>query len=164
MTRLIAVKPTSLALIDEADAEIIAGWDWQLDRYGYARGFRWCRERKQMVKVYMHRLILGVTVRSIEIDHANRDRLDNRRENLRLCDRRANCANAIKTPGRTGFRGVIYEERINRFRAHISVNDRKVWLGCFTDGEVAARAYDAAARIHHGEFAILNFPETALEA
>lgn len=158
MTLTIAVRPTSLALIDEADAQIIAGWSWQLDRVGYARGFKWSTERKQMVKVYMHRLILGLTDRAIEVDHVNRDRLDNRRENLRLADRRMNCANMIRRPSASGFRGVRFEPRLKKFRAYISLYGRKVHLGVFTEIELAARAYDAAARLHHGEFAILNFP------
>jgi hypothetical protein len=40
----------------------------------------------------MHRQILGVSVGG-EIDHINRDRLDNRRGNLRKVTRRENCAN-----------------------------------------------------------------------
>lgn len=159
MTLTIAVRPTSLALIDEADAEIIAGWNWQLDRVGYARGFRWSREKKDMVKVYMHRLILGLTDRAVEVDHINHDRLDNRRVNLRLTDRRMNCAYSFRTPGASGYRGVKLDKRNGRFDAHISVNGKKVHLGAYAEVELAARAYDAAARIHHGEFAILNFPD-----
>jgi hypothetical protein len=46
----------------------------------------------------------------------------------------------------------------NKWVAMITVNYRQRNLGCFTTPEAAARAYDAAARLEHGEFAWLNFP------
>jgi hypothetical protein len=56
------------------------------------------------------------------------------------------------------YRGVNWQKKNNKWLAQIK-NDGKVhYLGCFEDEEEAARAYDRAARAHHGEKAQLNFP------
>lgn len=52
----------------------------------------------------------------------------------------------------------VYKKR-SRWAARIAVNGETTWLGTFKTEEEAARAYDAAAKRLHGEFARLNFPE-----
>lgn len=44
------------------------------------------------------------------------------------------------------------------WQAKIQVNGRKLNVGNFDSPEDAAKAYDVAAKLHHGEFAMLNFP------
>jgi len=43
--------------------------------------------------------------------------------------------------------------------AGITADNEKYHLGYFTNEIQAAKAYDNAARKHHGEFASLNFPD-----
>lgn len=61
--------------------------------------------------------------------------------------------------GRSGYRGV--HRRGRGWGAIIKIDGRQRWLGTFSIPEEAARAYDAAAREHHGDCADLNFPEDA---
>jgi hypothetical protein len=59
---------------------------------------------------------------------------------------------------KTIYKGVsINKPYTNKFRASIQINGEKKHLGYFDTAEDAARSYDIAARIYHGEFARLNF-------
>ncbi|MBB3997258.1 HNH endonuclease signature motif containing protein [Aureimonas pseudogalii] len=96
------------------------------------------------------------------IDHIDGDPSNNRIGNLRSCTNEQNCRNYKKPAGSSSYRGVCWVRRDKRWAARISVGKLgKMSLGNFRSEIEAARAYDAAAVIHHGEFAILNFPEEA---
>jgi hypothetical protein len=92
------------------------------------------------------------------IDHVNRESLDNRIENLRICSRIQNLANARLHPNnKSGYRGV-HRRPSGKWRAAIHVSGKTIVLGIFDDPAVAARAYDAARLELSGEYAHLNFP------
>lgn len=94
------------------------------------------------------------------MDHINGARSDDRIENLREATRSQNCISKrsfYKKP-KSGFRGVKVS-RTGRFPAMLKVGPQEYYLGTFDTAEEAARAYDVAARKHHGEFAQLNFPD-----
>lgn len=103
-----------------------------------------------------HRIVLGLSAGdTCLVDHINRNPLDNRRSNLRLCSISQNNMNRQAT-SRSGFKGV--SPNGSGWAAHIK-RDRKVrHLGTYRTKEEAARAYDAAAKSLFGEFAFLNFP------
>jgi hypothetical protein len=104
----------------------------------------------------IHRIILADAE---EVDHINGDGLDNRRMNLRASSRAENMRNTRKPRNNTsGFKGVCWDRDHARWRSYIQINGRLLYLGLFDDLEVAARAYDTAARAHFGAFAALNFP------
>lgn len=95
----------------------------------------------------------------LEVDHINRDRGDNRIENLRLCTHRENGRNLTpREGGSSAFHGVSYHAARDRWRAYIQTEEGSLYLGSFPTEQGAARAYDQAALQHHGEFATVNFP------
>jgi hypothetical protein len=103
--------------------------------------------------VYLHRLLLDPG--SLDVDHINRNGLDNRRRNLRLATRRQNVLRR-PTINPTGYRGVFPSGK--RWCARIRTSPGcRVTLGTFDTPEEAAEAYDQAARMCNGEFAILNY-------
>ena len=95
-----------------------------------------------------------------QIDHIDRNRCNNKIENLRAATNSENKRNSVGSRGLTSsFRGVCKERKSNNWRAYITLNRRVMHLGTFECEIAAARAYDAAARAHHGGFANTNFAE-----
>jgi AP2 domain len=146
------------ALVDAADAELVAPFRWRVrerkgGRSSYAVAWRSARP---YAEVMMHSLITGWPL----TDHRNHNGLDNRRANLRDATVRQNTHNTRPRLGSTSqYKGVSRASDCNRWLAQIYIGGRKTYLGIFVIEEDAARAYDAAARGEFGEFAYLNFPE-----
>jgi hypothetical protein len=91
-------------------------------------------------------------------DHINRDRLDNRRENLRLATVACNTANRAQARRkRVPYKGVFPTEKAGLWKAGISINHAFVYLGRFSSPEEAAFVYDQVALQLYGGFAYTNF-------
>jgi hypothetical protein len=114
-------------------------------------------------KTRIHRLILGLTADDkVMVDHINRNGLDNRRENLRLATCSQNQFNKGAIGRTSSFKGVSLAKKNNKWQALVCKDKKLKWLGYFLTELEAAQAYDNAAVILHGEFALLNFPRASL--
>lgn len=100
---------------------------------------------------------------SAAIDHKDGDFTNNRIENLRLCTQSQNLGNRRGHSRKGYFKGVTLR-RSGRYEAAICLDYRQIYLGTYATAEEAARAYDAAAVEHFGEFARLNFPNEITSA
>jgi len=102
---------------------------------------------------YIHRLIFLYHLNRLpkEIDHINGIKTDNRISNLRECLRQGNEGNKkLKSHNTSGFKGVF--KCRDKWQAKISTSH----IGVFATKEEAAKAYDKAALLHFGEFALTN--------
>jgi hypothetical protein len=156
MPREIPLTHGYVAIVDNEDYEWLSQWRWNAagsPPHLYAR--RIDNERRT---IHMHRVILDAP-QGIQVDHINGNRFDNRRSNLRCATHQQNQFNrGARRNGSSQYKGVSWIAKHRRWQATIAIDSRNTNLGWFTDEVEAARAYDAAARIHHGEFAYLNFP------
>lgn len=146
------------AKVDEEDFERVSRFRWHLASKGYAKTS--IRENGKVCTVRMHRLIVGAKPGE-QYDHQNLDKLDNRRQNLRLATGQQNGANrGTLTNNSSGYKGVVFYDRPEHgeygWRAQIYVRGKKLYLGLHKTSEAAAKAYDEAALEHFGEFARLN--------
>lgn len=167
------------ALVDEADFKRLRARAWRWEATGKSAGYAASGDRH--TKTLLHHAVLGVQS-SEHVDHRDNNGLDCRRENLRLASRQDNSANRGKFIGRTGrkftsrYKGVIdrskhYTKTFARnitkkssdypWTARIRVDRKLIHIGRFATEQEAARAYDAAAIQHFGEFARPNFPVEA---
>lgn len=147
----------AMALIDEEDYELVSPYSWYLHTAGYAMAHP---KGKDRITVLMHRLIMGSDVKLV--DHINRNRLDNRRENLRPASPQMNAANrGISKRNKSGYKGV--SKCKNRWRSRIMINGKEINLGFYATPEEAAEAYNEAALEYLGEYAVLNeIPQKSL--
>jgi hypothetical protein len=143
------------AIIDDSDFLSVSRHTWWLNTKGYA----YTTIAKKTV--FMHRLIF-YPGEGLMVDHINRDKLDNRRANLRSSTHAQNIANLLRRT-KSGFKGVCIDVRVGGYRYRARVYSAgKVYPGPFrTDAASAARDYDLIAREVHGEFAFQNFPVAA---
>ena len=85
------------------------------------------------------------------IDHIDGDRSNNRIKNLRQATNQINQHNQTKlrTDNTSGYCGVAYVPRLNRYKAEIKVNKKEIYLGIYKDLESAINARKQAEEIYH---------------
>ena len=146
-------RPRLLDLkFDESDRVLVEAHTVYLGTNGYAYYSNW--ENGRSYPRTLHSLIVGPTPPKSHIDHINGDKLDNRRENLRVVSPGRNQVNrhGLNKNNGSGARGVtVRKSGPNPYIAQIMV-DRKVHhLGSFPTLESAVAARRAAELEHWGE-------------
>ena len=147
------------ALVDDQDFQFLNGFKWCVKKHHrglYAhRAIR--NKAGSKSTITMHRQIMPDL---IQIDHKNGNGLDNRRENLRPASAVQNKRNQRKRRRVGGtsskYKGVCWFKGTGKWHAQIGLNGKRRHLGFFVSEIAAARAYNEAAVLHHGEFAVLN--------
>lgn len=142
--RLVPLTNGAVAKVSTEDFTRVSQHRWLLLATGYAAA-----HLSGHKIITMHRFILQPS-EGEQIDHRNRDRLDNRRENLRTCTQSQNMANRSKGQ----YKGVSRHGK--SWRAELTVNGERIRIGRLASVEQAAAAYNVLAQKHFGEFALLN--------
>jgi len=107
--------------------------------------------------VKLHRFLLqqyGYSTDNYLVDHINRNKLDNRMENLRVVSSQQNAWNTSKfSTNTTGYYGVSYDKQSGKYRPCISspIENKTVKLGYYSDKEDAAKVFDIVAKSFRGE-------------
>jgi hypothetical protein len=160
--RFVPLTLGKFARVDEADFADVSRWNWCATKGGKGRGYYAARGRSpeeieatgKRAPILLHRYLMGEPPE--DIDHWNRDGLDNRRENLRRATPSQNGSNCLSRKGTSKFKGVSHHK--GQWRVAIRSHYKTIRLGSFATEEEAAHAHDEVARRLHGEFARVNFP------
>lgn len=142
----------AVAIVDPVDAHL-AEHRWCLGGQGHAvRSVRFPDGKRRLVA--LHRLILGLEYGDPrQGDHRDRDRLNNRRSNLRIVPPGGNQQNVSPQTGCTSpYRGVHWAKKTRKWRAAAWLNGRTHYLGEYED-EMEAAAVAADFRAQHMPFA-----------
>lgn len=124
------------AKIDKEETERCSGYKWSLNKDGYVIS------SKGGSNFYLHRYLIGAS-KGEYVDHINYDRLDNRKENLRICTNSQNLMHRsrLASNNTTGYHGIIFRKDRNKFRVEIQANKEKIFIGHYDkiDDAIAAR-------------------------
>ena len=152
--KLIPLGQNRFALVDDKHFERLILYKWYYNKRDNcaARGVS-VSEFKLKKTIPLANEVLQLF--NIAIDHKNGNALDNQELNLRSCTYSQNGMNRGKPLGGTSkYKGVCFVKQAKKWKAKWMCKH----LGYFTSEEMAAEAYDKAARKGFGEFAALNFP------
>ena len=120
-----------------------------VDKYGYRRvQLEYKRYRiHHLVWLYHYGYLPKM------LDHINRNRDDNRLENLREVNSKQNNQNRAAHKGNSsGYKGVSFRKANNKYFASIKVDGKSRYIGYFNTAEEAKEAYDKVAKEIHGEY------------
>lgn len=139
-------------LIDDEDYEELSKYKWYKMKIGYI--YRVTTSSINRHSIFIHREVLSAP-KGLQVDHINRDPLDNRRVNLRICTAAENSANVARRGGVSVYKGV-YRRRDGRWIAGVISEHINHWLGSYATEEEAGMAYNNGALYYHNDFAVLN--------
>ena len=133
---------------DMGDYNRINDYCWyEVDNGAYRTMEAWDKNSGTQIK--MHWLIAGKYY-----DHADRNPFNNRRYNLRQATSSQNSANrSMLKRNKYGFIGIYWEEKRNKWKAAIGVENKSINLGRFTNKDDAIRARLRAEKEYFGDFA-----------
>lgn len=148
--KIITAKHGQQVIVDDDFFEFIKDKIITIDNYPY-----YCNLGR---RVYLHRFILNLLKGSgICADHINGNRLDCRKENLRIATYSQNNSNRAKRLNSSSkYKGVHWHKPSEKWHVNIKKNKVKIHIGSFAHEINAAISYNTAALKHHGEFAVLN--------
>jgi two-component SAPR family response regulator len=151
MAKEIPLTQGKVAIVDDEDYEELVKHSWHVTAQGYAA-------RRVTISYYnstivsMHRTVMCYEG-DLLVDHINGDKLDNRKENLRLATVAQNVMNSAKRSG--VYKGVSRSSK-NRYRSRLTYKGKELNLGVFESSHDAARMYNFWAHDLFGEYATLN--------
>ena len=139
-------------MVDDEDFEYFNQWKWHLSDSGYAKRSQHTKLKFKKYKnkiIWMHRLINN-TPRGFLTDHENRNKLDNRRSNLRTADKSLNGINRGKQNNNaSGFKGVYWHKKANKWMVDITIKGKYIYLGLYCSIEDAINARKKGEEKYH---------------
>lgn len=136
----------AICQVSSSDYSIVHGFIWRLSDKGYVMS------HKDGKTVFMHRLILNPGKHIV--DHLNWNRLDNRRDNLRIATKSTNAMNTREWGHtKSGVTGVNWRKDTEKWRAYIKVKGVQIALGSYENKDDAISARLNAEKKYFKEFA-----------
>lgn len=127
--------------MSKIDVKVDEEFSWILEkRIWLNNGYPHCWHNKKNTAI--HHIVIGKGVNGMEVDHINRNKLDNRRANLRHVTRIENLRN--RNNWGKHLRGVFFDKTCPRrkpYKAIRKVNGKNIHLGYYATAEEAHKAW-----------------------
>ena len=157
--KYISLTQNKKTIVDNEDYAYLIQWKWRITANGYAVTYEKGKSHKTRQIICMHRLIINAP-EDMVVDHKNRDRLDNRKINLRICTQTQNNGN-MRGHNRYDCKGVEFVKfngggktlRKKPWRSRLKIAGKRIELGTYVTKEEAIKAYYEGARMHFKEYA-----------
>lgn len=170
VTRVLASNNREVEfLIDTEDWDRVKHFTWGVSVKGYIATVVILDGKHRTIM--LHSFLIGRAINGLQIDHWNRNKLDNRKKNLRIVTPSINSINSInrslRSDNKSGFRGVTYwwGNRSDKWMAEIKIGTERIKLGIYDRLEDAVKARLAAeikylGKTIDGGFYVENEPIT----
>lgn len=138
-------------LVSPKDKYLLEKYKWHITTNGYARTY----DRRIKKHILMHIMIMGIKTdrRNKQIDHINMNKLDNRRENLRIVTPSQNHMNKLANPNKSNdTKGVYWDKSLNIWKAIIGINGKNIYLGSSYNLARAIEIRNDGVKKYHKEF------------
>jgi len=110
---------------------------------------------RRSLEIPLHRFLKG-NPKGYEVDHINKNPLDNRIKHLRIATKQLNMMNTGARKGTSIYKGVSWRKKSKKWGAFIVYNGKQSNLGEFNCPHDAAEIYNKKSKELAGEFAFQN--------
>jgi len=138
------------------DYDKIKDYCWRVNNNGYlVTNYSPDGTRENRTVIEFHRFIVNKENKNIEIDHIDRNKLNNRRNNFRFITSQENSFNSnIAKNNTSGFIGVSWHKKNNCWISRIKYNYKQIYLGSFSNIDNAIKTrLEAELKFFGEEFA-----------
>ena len=130
---------------DLEDYDKIKDYCWYIGKNGYV----YSRINKKLIS--FHRLIMKFP-KNMQIDHINRNKNDNKKDNLRIVTNKINSLNkGLQSNNKSGFAGVSWNSSRNKWLAKLYYNHKSHVIGSFNSKTEAIIARLKAEKEFYGD-------------
>lgn len=153
-----AKNDNAVMKISKSNVDFVLNYSWYLGKDGYPVTYGSIDGAQRFGRgLKIHQFLKGSYGNDYAIDHINRDKMDNRLENLRICTKQENNYNRSKPKNsQYNYKGVR-QERDGTFTAYVTKDGEKHEIKKLPDELTAAKIYDMMAEDLLGNFAPKNF-------
>lgn len=144
-------------LVSTEDLPVVLEYKWYLGKNNYPVTYSDITGKYKFGKgLTLHKLLHPVLIKGMVVDHKNRDKLDNRRENLRICTPQQNSYNRSRVG--SNYKGVYKSGKL--WKAQITKNNKTYTINDIGTEKEAAKMYDMMAEDLFGSYAGKNYPDS----